>query len=201
MATPMRRVFLLSVCLLMLSGCAFFNIRKAGEDARVAGDEAVIFGKIIISEDGRALAPYGFFKRPSPTIFHAESGRYSWTITAKDGSFSWVVPAGSYIVPEVQFGGAFIHPSMAFSAPEPGGAYYLGTMRIDIERMGFFTEEPLVNRVEITDELDEGEWPMAERFRSKTSKSLAVHDPALPADLTDRESLTHFLVIFGTLPK
>jgi len=195
-----RRLSALLAALFILQGCAFFNIRKADQATRLAEGEAVIFGKIILSEDGNKLTPYGFFKRPSPTLFHAESGRYSWTVTEVDGSFQWVVPAGSYVIPEVQFGGLFIRPKLGFIAAEPGKAYYLGAVSVDITVVGAASQGVQVNRVAIFDS-EAWQRPAPGGPFTDTEKSLVFHDPTLPADLTDREALTESVIFFGVVPK
>lgn len=200
--TATRQVLFILLSLLILQGCAFFNIKKAGRSTSLAEGEAIIIGTMVFLENGMKLTPYGFFKRPSPTVFHAESGRYSWTITGRNGEFSWVVPAGSYIVPEVQFGSEFIRPKLAFIAPEPGKVYYVGAVRVDITYTGTMAKGLQVNDVTVLDAFESsGPWPLDGELLSKTEKSLMIHDPTLPTDLTDRESVTNFLSIFGTIPK
>lgn len=195
-----RKLLLLLTALFVFEGCAFFSIRKADQSTTLAGGEAVIFGKLIISEDGNKLTPYGFLKRPSPTLFHVESGRYSWTVTGRDGSFYWVVPAGSYVIPEVQFGEYFIRPKLGFIAAEPGKAYYLGAVTLDITIFGTAAGRVQVNRVSIIDS-EAWQHPGPVGPFSNIEKSLIFHDPTLPADLTDREEMTDSIIFFGVIPK
>ncbi len=180
-----------------MQGCTFFQIWEARPEASPKKGEAIIHGKIIVTEDGKETTPYGLIRRPSPTLFHAESGKYSWRGTKKDGSFLWRVPAGSYVMPEIQFGAfTFLKPKAGFIADSGAGAHYLGTLRIEI-RSGGFLKDPVVLRVTITDEMNSAPASSLSKAPARMEKALMVHDNTIPDDLTNRAALNRAAAVMG----
>lgn len=120
--------------------------------------EALIFGKIIFRENGEEMVPYGIFRKPALTLLHIESGKQKVMTLQRDGAFYWMVPRGTYNIPDIGYDRCdyLIYPRVTFSIPPEGGAFYLGTLTIDmgIERFLFIRLSQEINSIEVIDEFD-----------------------------------------------
>lgn len=141
------------LAVLALSGCAGLpeveypgaRAIEPGETASLRQDEVLVFGRILFIENGANKHPYALGKpiwylvsRPSMPVVKEFSGKrrvIPFLSTRKDGVFAYLIPAGRYEMSFVApfYYVPFIRPALEFSAEQPGMAYYLGDLELDIE--------------------------------------------------------------------
>lgn len=164
--------------LLVVSGCASLpetlNARSVepGETPTLKQDEILVFGRILFAENGTSKAPYGLGKpiwqleNPEVKPALGEQSRkrriLPFLSTRKDGVFAYVIPAGRYEMTHVEPLGYLPHidPALEFDANEPGLAYYLGDLEVDIDASiwlgglwgNYITH---LNHIEVRDRFDE----------------------------------------------
>lgn len=144
-------ICLLTVVLPALAGCATlsepFGARslEPGSTPTLSKDEVVIFGRILFIENGKRKAPYDWGKpiwqltSPAPTSDAdgqpARHRNFPFLTTRKDGVFAYLMPAGRYEMTDLApfYYTPLIDPALEFDASEPGKAYYLGDLEVDIE--------------------------------------------------------------------
>lgn len=176
-------VLLVVFALLIASGCASLpetlNARSVepGETPVLKQNEILIFGRILFTENGKPKAPYGLGKPiwqlDSPEAAPALGGQSErrkilpFLSTRKDGAFAYVIPAGRYQTAHVEPFGYLPHidPALEFDAGEPGLAYYLGDLELDIDAsiwLGGLWGNYIVrlNRMEVRDRFDEALIPV-----------------------------------------
>ena len=128
------------VVLVLLAGCAAMPEQhtarrlEAGAAAALAAGEAVVYGRILLVENGKPKYPYGLGK---PVWFVGELRGASWPhlTTDANGFFAYALPAGSYEISRAApfYYTPFICLPYRFDAPQAGTAYYLGALRIEFE--------------------------------------------------------------------
>ena len=184
-------IFLLTF--LAFCGCApSLSIKeiRPGKEIYLSESEPLVFGKIAFIENGEEKVPYSFSwwrQKPIPSIFHIESEKQTrcWSLE-ENGNFYWVVPTGTYIIPNIEFG-YIILPQVAFQVPLGADAFYLGTLRIDVEIkrvIGAYSLEKK-NSITIIDEFDREKGLFIERnpyFAGKIERNLMIHDSSIPID-------------------
>ncbi len=186
-------IFLL-IGLLGLGCCAArFTEILPGKAVSLSESEALVFGKIIFTENNKEKVPYGLYtQRPFPVAFQIESGKnFVGPEVEKDGSFYWIVPRGTYVVSSIKYNFS-IPPQVAFQVPSQGGAIYLGTLVIDVEVKNLiaFRSVKKLNSITIMDEFEKAKETLKNRnpdFNIKVGKSLMIHDERIP---TERSSYT-----------
>ena len=189
----MRRklTILFFLAFLVFSGCApRLSIKeiKPGKTITLSEGEAFVFGKVVFIENGEEKAPYSWWRqKPIPSIFHIESEKQTrWWSLEENGNFYWVVPRGTYIIPDIQFG-YIILPQVAFQVPPGGDAFYLGTLKIDVEIKRVIGIQSLekINSITIIDEFDREKELFIERspyFSRKIARNLMIRDKSIPID-------------------
>jgi len=126
--------------LVLLAGCATLPEQRParplqpGAPFALAADEAVVFGSILLVENGKPKYPYGMGK-PIWFVDRLRGANLPHLSTEKNGEFFLAVPAGRY---EISRGAPFYYTPFIclpyrFEAPQPGKAYYLGALRIEFE--------------------------------------------------------------------
>ena len=163
---------------LSLFGCASFPETlearhvESNDVLTLARDEILIFGRILFTENGKSMAPYGFAKPMwqlmTPEIVQtpgkpAEKRKILPLLgTERDGVFRYVIPAGRYAITHVQPLGytPMIDPAVEFAAREAGQAYYLGDLEVDIDAWSWLgglwgNYITRIRRVEVVDRFDE----------------------------------------------
>lgn len=146
----------LSICLLIavlpaLTGCASlsepFGARglELGSKPTLSKNEVVIFGRILFIENGKRKAPYDWGKpiwqltSPAPTSGadgqSVPHRNFPFLTTRKDAAFAYLIPAGRYEMTVLApfYYTPLIDPALEFDASEPGKAYYLGDLEVDID--------------------------------------------------------------------
>jgi len=157
--TPMvrhaRGRLLGAAVLLALAGCMGIDVgsvRRAGVQSAPAPDAAIAIGRILFVVDGKPLA-YGLLNKPALQLFHRGRGKLMATPeTDSDGRFVWELPAGDYgvavihggMVPAQQphllpsgavvFVNGIVDPGVEFEL-KAGGAFYLGTLVVEVASM------------------------------------------------------------------
>ena len=104
-------------------------------ELRLSQGEVVIFGKILLVENGRPKFPYKLGKPVWSLQTSDGSARAVLLSTETDGSFYLVVPAGIYhvVTAEPFYYTPPICLPLRFNALEAGTAYYIGDLRIEFE--------------------------------------------------------------------
>jgi hypothetical protein len=207
-----------AVWIASVSGCASFpevispkEITPGVAVALEAG-EVLVFGKVSLIENGEARAPKwhpystgamlfldkqtdnGTPKDQPNAISSASARQIRVPLkTRKNGEFSVIIPSGRYVVayvmPTYPCG---IKPELAFDAPTPGKAYYLGEMIVDVDtsfsllRMDFHCIS--LNFLEVTDQ-----------YESERSALLKMI-PELPAESITKALMTRISGHFPSLP-
>jgi hypothetical protein len=136
--------------LLIVSGCASLpetigaHRVEPGETVPLKQGEILVFGRILFVENGKSKMPYGlgkpYWQLMSPKgkagIGQSEKRKIlPFLSTREDGVFVYVIPAGRYEMSYVEPFGyiPMIDPAIEFDAAEPGQAYYLGDLEVDID--------------------------------------------------------------------
>jgi len=203
----------------------FGILKKAGakETFDFTQKEALVVGKLIFVEDGKEVNSYSIFDRPTPELFHAETGKTINRIQLagllkeavnENGSFCWKIPRGSYMFNRINRFGApredhFVYPQAAFLVPYGADAYYLGTLKIRIAVKRNFIGEKSVGKVlsvEVVDESGGSRQLLTSGmpdFSGTTETNLMVHSTSLPTTVrtgaSDYEKLFQILNAF-TIP-
>ncbi len=139
------------LAVLTLGGCASlseqFGARRIepGETPILSRDEVVIFGRILFFENGKPKVPYAW-GRPlwqlERLVQEADEAdrlgrpiRLPFLSTRKDAVFVYTIPAGQYQITHIEpfYYLPLIDPALDFAAIEPGRAYYLGDLELEIE--------------------------------------------------------------------
>ncbi len=193
---------LLLIGLLGLGCCAArFTEVLPGKAVALSEGEALVFGKIIFTENNEEKVPYGLYsQRPFPVAFQVESGKnFVAPEVEKDGSFYWIVPRGTYVLSSIKYNFS-IPPQVAFQVPTEGGAIYLGTLMIDVEVKNLIAFRSLkkLNNITVMDEFEKAKETLAKRnpdFKIKVEKNLMIHDERIPVErsLYTQKSLSNIL--------
>jgi len=177
--------FLLSACLPKTS----LNRFRPGESFDSSKDEALVFGKIVIIENGKERPYSSFNTRPDASLFQLESKEYFvGPEVSEDGSFGWRIPRGTYIISEIYSSAhdTYFVPRMSFHVPFEGEVFYIGTLKIDIEiEKEWFRVNIKKTNVTVEDESERAKEEFMQRnpnLSAKIEKSLAVHDGSIPVD-------------------
>jgi hypothetical protein len=187
----MERKFIITllIWILALSGCGTIRVADPGEIA-LSANEAVVFGKIIFIENNEIKIPYGLWgRKPMIRFFRIESEEFlRWGFEPayeKDGSFYWIVPRGTYIVPDIKFDYTIL-PQVAFQIPYGADAFYIGTLKIEVETKHIiFHYYPEKVNIMLTDNFDKEKEILLKRnpdFTGKVEKALMIHDTSIPVD-------------------
>jgi len=211
----MPRILLIALLAasIAFSGCATGAGKKTSKPLVLKKDEAVVFGKIVIVENGEPRTPYSVWAGgPTPFFYRAESektvrpkwrGRGWSKMLSEDGSFYIRLPRGTYIIYRLEYGYVVI-PRVAFQAESAGEAYYVGTLRIDLDAKKTFWGRKIekINGIEVADEFDEARAGLMKEypgFQGEASKSLMIHDSEIPAlgGLQNRHALMGVLNSLG----
>ncbi len=201
--------------MLALSGCAGFDVKylDRGEPLKAPDEAALVYGKIIIVENGKPTAPYSM-RFPLLTLFHVESGKKSGRLAVEsDGSFYWVVPRGTYIITAITYhdawhgsiGSYVFQPQAVFQTPFGADAFYPGTLIIDVDvgrrLLGEYYLEK-VTGVRVEDEFDAAKGSILNRnpeLLARMEKNLMIHSKSIPIDpeLQKKKALSDLLGTIG----
>lgn len=194
-------IFLL-IGLLGLGSCAArFTEVLPGKAIPLSESEALVFGKIIFTENNEEKVPYGLYsRRPFPVAFQIESGKnFVGPEVEGDGSFYWIVPRGIYVLSSIKYNYS-VTPQAAFRVPSEGGAIYLGTLLVDVDvrKLIAFRSVTKVNNITVMDEFEKGKETLRSRnpqFKVKIEKSLMIHDERIPIERSSytQESLLNII--------
>lgn len=190
-----RRSSILVIFILaaLISGCAARsgletdNVRP-GKPVDIGKGEALVFGRIIINEEGRRQVPFGLLDEPYLTVYHLGLESKSRGLTTEsDGWFFWTVTSGAYYMPYITYKGHTLKPKAAFEAPEEFGVYYIGELVVDYRLVttlrGLVYASQTGTRVE--ERFDEARTVVRERFPGfdrLVEKRVLVHDDEFPKD-------------------
>lgn len=196
-----RRVCLVLLACLVLSGCATLAETEypgsraidPGEAPALRQDEVVIFGRILFTENGVSKLPYGLGRPlwqltspPHKAVRGQPMGKrriIPFLSTRKDGVFVYAIPAGRYEIAHIVpfYYTPTIVPALEFSADQPGKAYYLGDLELDIDATSWLgglwgNYITHLNYLEVVDRFDELGAHMANAFVASEppQKSLLV---------------------------
>ncbi len=180
---------LLLIGLLGLGSCAArFTEVLPGTAVALSKGEALVFGKIIFTENNEEKVPYGLYTQsPFPVAFQIESGKnFVGPEVERNGSFYWIVPRGTYVVSSIKYNFS-LPPQVAFQVPSEGGAIYLGTLMIDVEVRNLIVSHSVkkLNSITVMDEFEKAKETLKKRnpgFKNKIEKNLMVHDERIPMD-------------------
>ena len=130
-------IIIFTLTVFTLSACVTKTSMKGlgpGESFDSSRGQALVFGKIVIIENGKEW-PY-IYERPVASLFQLESKKYFvGPEVSEDGSFVWIIPKGTYIVSEIYSSAhdTYFSPQISFHVPPEGQIFYVGTLKIDIE--------------------------------------------------------------------
>ena len=182
-----RSGLLIMLATLIVPGCASLpetlSARPAtsGEVPVLRQGEILVFGRILFTENGKSKVPYGLGKPlwqletpepASPSEQPAEKRRIlPFLSTDRDGAFAYAIPTGHYEIAHAEPLGytPLLYPGLEFEAREPGLAYYLGDVEVNIDSSiwlgglwgNYITR---IERVEVVDRFDEARNRFAQRL-------------------------------------
>ncbi len=203
----------LIVGLLALSGCSttpevtvWTRAVDTEHPAVLEADTVIVFGRIVLRENGRSKLPYTLGKPvwqlreilPEGATDTVETPRMRHHVpflsTDKDGSFVYAIPAGRYEMIHLEpfYYTPFVRPWLETEAAPPGVACYFGDLEMDYEATswlgglwGNYIER--INRLEVID-----------RFAATRARVARRLPPGLTAT---RCLLTRIRGRFPTLPE
>lgn len=132
----MRRLLLLTLGALYASGCAG-GIR----DVEAPGDQPVVFGRILASEDGRRLDGIDLLRNEEFRLIVLPDGSSSASdyLPDEDGVFCWALVPGGYSIAGFfrAFGASKVSTGrigFGFRVPQESGPVYIGDLVIEFSR-------------------------------------------------------------------
>jgi hypothetical protein len=160
---------------------------ERGATVSLGENESIIFGRIVLTENGKPQIPYGLQTKPwwwlrSPPAYIDERKIKCRTIaprTENDGTFVYIIPTGQYEVTHLRpFNYTpFIIPALEFSAQQFGVAFYIGDLEVDYDSTrllgglwGNYIHK--LNYLEVVDRYDEVIALVADRVSTPTRKAL-----------------------------
>jgi hypothetical protein len=174
---------------LFLNGCISASVTKHIESAsdldKSDKDQAIVFGQIEWIEDGEKKE-IGKDVVLEPHMLNLDDESIAIGLLGDDGKFVWYLPAGTYYIKTIviEFRGYNVLPKVAFSVPENGKAYYLGTLKCDLTLKGGLPGKPSGQpRCKINDESDSEITSFQNQYNYPSDKiemSLMIHEPTLP---------------------
>jgi hypothetical protein len=170
---------------LLVAGCADLKSLAPGKPCHPGLAEALVFGKIVIVENGRTIVPYNLWTtRTVPILYRAQTRKQVAAVpqVQPDGSFYWLLPRGTYVIEEIQFGYS-LTPHIAFQVPATGQAFYLGNLTIAAETSWFLRKNCANSQVSVRDEFDQARGELPTRIPNVPAapeKKLMIYSPAIP---------------------
>ncbi len=201
--------------LILLSGC--LNTLKVkevspGDRGQIQPDEAVIFGRVRLIENGKEKEDYSSITESLVMrLVRMEDERDMANKPIKNnGTFLWRIPRGTYLMRRLrwhEFRGSYhLYPQVAFQIGADANAYYLGTVELKAE-----VSRPLIMkmkvkglRVTVQDEYEKDSGILARHIHHNKGgfkKALMVHNHSLPCRDSDfernRSSIIRALWLLG----
>lgn len=194
----MRKFFIgmLASFVLLLNGCVPTsepNIKSDSELSKIEEKESsIVFGKIEWMENGEKKE----FKEDGlmgtwikPNLMNMVDESKIECDISEGGEFVWSLPPGKYLMHKIHYrdswsGSYFIVPKIAFTIPEKGKIYYIGTLKGDSQ-----TKRDLIGGLSgtteftVQDNYSQDVRSFKKKFRTsskKIKKSLMIHDKRLP---------------------
>ena len=189
-------IFLSTLILLFLSGCVPVdepNITSAAELSQIAEkDSSIVFGKIEWIENGEKKV----FKEDGlmgswikPNLMNMEDETKIQCDISEGGEFVWSLPPGKYLMHKIHYrdswsGSYFIVPKVAFTVPDKGKVYYIGTLKGNSQ-----TKRDLIGGVSgvtkftVQDNYSQDVRNFKKKFSTSSKrikKSIMIHDKRLP---------------------
>jgi outer membrane lipoprotein-sorting protein len=181
-------IFWVVLFALVLDGCisatATKHIQSASELDRSEKDRAIVFGQIEWIENGEKKK-VGEDIVLEPHMLNLDDESITIGLLGEDGKFVWYLPAGTYFIKTIviELRGYNVLPKVAFSVPENGKAYYLGTLKCNLIVKSSFPVVSGTFRYKINDEGDSEITSFQNQYNypfDKIEISLMVHEPTLP---------------------
>lgn len=179
---------------IVLSGCTHAkNIKDTEELKQISaiGNSSVVFGRIqwIEAGDEKRIGKGIFRMSLTPHLVRLEDKTRTVTEVGENGFFVWTLPSGTFLMNKIAYrdpwsGNYLFVPKVAFTVPENGKTYYLGTLKAE-----FSPKRDVIGGLSGSvrfSTFDSGETEIAafqEHFavkHEKIVKSLMVHDSRLP---------------------
>ncbi len=201
---------LLAVFLMVfLSGC--FNSLKVkevspGDRGKMSSDEAVIFGRVRLIENGKEKDGYSSIAEAlKVTLVRVKDDKQTQATRSvrEDGTFAWRVPQDTYLLTRLEWqefrGSYHLYPQIAFEVGDDSDIYYLGTLEVkaDIDRPVFLKMKVKSLHVQVRDEFDKDTHIASKQipgFERDVQKALMIHDRRLPLCIADAE-WDHFPIL------
>ena len=190
------RFFLCIWFVLNLSGCftTATNIKTTSELDQVGNDSSVVFGQIEWLESGKEKKiGTGFLTMSlAPHLMKLEDKSRIIGKVNEGGHFVWSLQPGTYLIHKIAYrdtwsGNYFFIPKVAFSVPDKGKVFYIGTLRGEFEpKRDFIGGLSGKANFSIQDE-DKEDFPdFQNKFKivpGEIEKSLMIHDSELPESI------------------
>ena len=202
--TPIRMILVMA-CFLSPFGCSTLEVSEVRSTAaaKPEADEAVIFGRLRILDNGQERNQYRslWVGYSISLVRFGENETQTEVGIAEDGTFIWKVPRGLYLFSRITYiemnGAVEFYPKAVFEIKPGQDGVYLGTLEIyaAIQRTTAKVEL-LAHSVLVLDEYETDRDLFAERypgFQGETETALMVHDSKLPvltkSELTREQQL------------
>ncbi|MBC8317694.1 MAG: hypothetical protein H8E41_07285 [Desulfobulbaceae bacterium] len=201
-----------SLCLcgwfsLNISGCftTATNIETTSELEQVGNDSSVVFGQIEWLESGKEKKiGTGFLTMSlAPHLIKLEDKSRIIGEVNEGGRFVWSLQPGTYLIHKIAYrdiwsGNYFFIPKVAFSVPDKGKVFYIGTLRGEFEpERDFIGGLSGKAKFSIQDE-DREDFPDFQyKFKivsNEIEKSLMIYDSELPESI---ETTAEFNLALG----
>ncbi|RMH39663.1 MAG: hypothetical protein D6694_10945 [Gammaproteobacteria bacterium] len=212
----LRSIVILGLCTALISCVAPAQDIKGPSDldqVLSSGKKSAVFGRIQWLENGKEKRiEKGLFNfSVSPNLLRMDDRSKIHGEVDENGYFVWSLEPGIYVIYRINYhdpwsGNYFIVPKVAFSVPEKGRIYYIGTLKMD-----FAPKRDLIGglsgrvKVRIEDQGQKDNAAIVQKIGAVThdiEKSLMVHKASLPTtiDTTDEFNLAMRIlnaILFG----
>lgn len=203
-----------TAALLGLSGClAVENIdtQTAAQTASASADRSIVYGRLKWVENGQEPDLEGddmFGQRVQRVVPRLKRAEDNTTVTVEldnAGHFVWSLQEGTYIIDKMQlsipgYGSGFFVPKVAFTVPENGKSYYIGTLRADAMVDANFWGTDGAARFSIEDEMRSENAYVRRKLGNSFAtgqKSLMVQNEKLPDSFDTTEEFKVLMLILG----
>ena len=200
--------------LVWLVGCPSSAPRvRTAEDLRQVSrrpDLSTVCGRIRWLEKGEEKRfGEGIFTRMLvPHLLRMECGTRTANRVEDNGEFCWSLTAGSYLVHKMGYrdpwsGNYILVPKVAFSVPEAGRTFYVGTLEVEqVAKRDLLGGLSGALRYRVLDGGDHEVAGLARRFEIPAhtiETSLMVHDPRFPGTFDTTEEYNRALALVNVI--